>query len=750
MRHLCVPIVAAGLVSALLVAAVVVPATDPAGATTASTAATARTVSEHRVPVWPGLDRRELSLRLGDDRPAVANVLRFDPGESGLTLRPRLAHDRVQGVSSVPDMNRRLLPAGGVAGINAGFFTGGPPGDPDGFYAEDGLIQSEASTQGDGPRGAMAVLPGGEVLMDRFDTAQTVTFGDGPKEAITGVNRYLEDAGPNPDGSEPVYLYTPRFGDAVEVRPLTEGAPVRAFALDGVTPPVSGAATGTVTTVHETGTVVPVREQTSVAVAHGAAAERLAGVGPGESATVEVAVQPAHQDPATWAGMAHGLAAGPLILEGGEITDPDDWFDEGFSPEHHSQRRHPRSAIGWTAEGEVLLVTVDGRQQDYSVGMTMQELAGLLRDLGAVRGLALDGGGSTQMAVDGQLANRACCDTPLRGVATGLFVDHDFDFPTTSRLAGSGREATAAAIARSSHPDDARQVLLARADDFPDALAGGPLATRADTPLLLTRRDELSPVTEQALSRLAPEKVVLLGGPAAISEELGRELAADFRVERLAGAHRVATAVQIAEALGSTHRRAFLAVADDFPDALSASAPGGMLGMPILLTRTDELPARTSDALETFDVDSVVVLGGTEAVSDAVVSDLRAAGVDVSRLAGRTRYGTARAVQEWTAEEVAQDGLPLLGDPSGALDPSGLVVALGERFPDALAGGPLAARRRQLLAIVPRDDVRAAPDAARALDEHAARGLETVTLLGGRAALSSYQQWQLEQLTGDP
>lgn len=745
MRRHCMLLVIIGLLTALAV-----PTSgpvDPAGAATASRA-TATTLSEHRVPVWPGLDRRELSLRLDDDSPAVADVLAFDPSESGLELRPRLAHDRIQNVTPVPEMGRRLLDSGGVAGINASFFTGAPPGDPDGFYSEDALLESEASTQGEGPRGAMAVLPSGELLMDRFDTIQTITFGEDLEEPLTGVNRYHTDRGPHPDGSEPVYLYSPRFGEAVEVRPLTEGAPVRALVLDQVTPPASGTATGTVAAVHETGTVLTVPEQASVAVAHGAAAERLSGVGPGESATVRVAVQPAQDEAAAWAGMAHGLTGGPLILKNGQVTDPDAWFDEGFSPRHHTHRRHPRSAIGWTAEGEVLLVTVDGRQPEHSVGMTMNELADLLRELGAVRGLALDGGGSTQMAVDGQLVNRACCDTPLRGVATGLFVHHDTDFVSTSRLAGSGREATAAAIARESHPEGANQVALARADDFPDALAGGPLVTAADTPLLLSRRDELSEPTAEALSRLDPEKVVLLGGPAAISDDVADRLASDYRVERIAGAHRVATAAEIAEAMDTSHPRVFLAVADDFPDALSASAPGGMLGMPILLSRTDELPTRTREALERFDVEEVVVLGGTAAISDEVVSELRTTGVDVSRLAGRSRYGTAQALQDWTAEQAADGGLPLLGEPSGGLDASGLVVALGQRFPDALAGGPLAARRRQLLAIVPADDVRAAPEAGRALDGRAAQGLESVTLLGGHAALSSYQQWQLEQLTG--
>ena len=68
--------------------------------------------------------------------------------------------------------------------------------------------------------------------------------------------------------------------------------------------------------------------------------------------------------------------------------------------------RQPRTAIGVTADGKILLVVIDGRQPRWSRGATLGELRTILRDLGAVDALNLDGGGSSEMVVDGEVVNR--------------------------------------------------------------------------------------------------------------------------------------------------------------------------------------------------------------------------------------------------------------------------------------------------------------------------------------------------------
>lgn len=86
------------------------------------------------------------------------------------------------------------------------------------------------------------------------------------------------------------------------------------------------------------------------------------------------------------------------------------------------------------------------------------------------------------------------------------------------RLAGGDRFATAAVVARAAFPGTAETVHLATGANFPDALAGGPAAAAADGPLLLGLRDALPQVTAEALRRLAPDTIVVLGGAAAIGD----------------------------------------------------------------------------------------------------------------------------------------------------------------------------------------------------------------------------------------
>jgi Phosphodiester glycosidase len=85
-------------------------------------------------------------------------------------------------------------------------------------------------------------------------------------------------------------------------------------------------------------------------------------------------------------------------------------------------RRNPRTMAGVSAAGDVLLVTVDGRQPGYSVGLSFAEEAAVMRALGAVEALNLDGGGSTTMVAGGRLLGRPSDATGERPVGDGFVV----------------------------------------------------------------------------------------------------------------------------------------------------------------------------------------------------------------------------------------------------------------------------------------------------------------------------------------
>ena len=78
--------------------------------------------------------------------------------------------------------------------------------------------------------------------------------------------------------------------------------------------------------------------------------------------------------------------------------------NEGFTTSQLAPRG-PRTAVGQRADGGIVFVDDDGRQPGYSVGMTNFELAQTLVRLGAVRGMALDGGGSSTIAFEGTVLN---------------------------------------------------------------------------------------------------------------------------------------------------------------------------------------------------------------------------------------------------------------------------------------------------------------------------------------------------------
>jgi len=394
--------------------------------------------------------------------------------------------------------------------------------------------------------------------------------------------------------------------------------------------------------------------------------------------------------------------------------------------------------------------------------------AGALVDAGTV-GVAVtvdtvDAPGQTTLTVDGvALDHHAEGDRPRRLLATAELApgSHVAEASVTDaadrtvrrawrfevsgvavrRLAGPDRFATAVALSAQQFAaaGSASTVVLARADDFADALGGVPLAVRLDGPVLLTPSEGLPDSVRDELARvLAPGgSVVVLGGAAAVGAGVESQIAAlGFGLRRLAGDDRYATAAQVANALWTETatasppaggRTAVLVSGETFADALSASVPAALAGWPILLTRPGELPGDTAAALR--GVERLVVVGGEAAVSPVVLDQARTAVPGLrgpralERLAGPTRFDTAAAV----AATLPGQATPTL--------------VSGTAFPDALAGGAFAARLASPLVLV---DTTLPPASAAALLDAAARdgapppssAAGGLVVLGGTAAVS--------------
>lgn len=202
--------------------------------------------------------------------------------------------------------------------------------------------------------------------------------------------------------------------------------------------------------------------------------------------------------------------------------------------------------------------------------------------------------------------------------ATGVVPD---------RIAGGSRFSTAAAIA-AEFPVE-RDVFVAVGRNFPDALAGSALAAARDVPILLTEQDELPDATVDAITRLRPTTITILGGEAVVSKDVEAELALLAKnVVRLAGTNRFATAAAIADEFIAPVGSAYLATGRNFPDALTGAAAAARGGNPLLLTEVDRVPDEIAGALKRLEPVQIVILGGEVAVSKdvetAVAAFLRA------------------------------------------------------------------------------------------------------------------------------
>lgn len=300
------------------------------------------------------------------------------------------------------------------------------------------------------------------------------------------------------------------------------------------------------------------------------------------------------------------------------------------------------------------------------------------------------------------------------------------DARSLERVADEDRVATAVVTARHGW-DASSQVVLASAADYPDALAAGVLAVRRDAPILLTLPDRLPAAVGDEIERLGADRVVIVGGRAAVSEDVARAVAATAgrpQVQRIAGPDRYGTAAEVARAAGpSTTGEVVVASGAGYADGVSAGALAAIPDrVPTLLTTPDRLHPGAQEALHDLDATTVLVVGGAVAVAPQVDDELRRAGFEVTRLAGDDRYATSAVV--------AARAVDRLGDRL-----RGAVLATGADFPDALAAAALAARTSAVLALVPRDDLGAAPAVADLLRAHAGT-LVCSAILGGTAAVS--------------
>ena len=190
------------------------------------------------------------------------------------------------------------------------------------------------------------------------------------------------------------------------------------------------------------------------------------------------------------------------------------------------------------------------------------------------------------------------------------------------------------------------------------------------------------------------DTVYVLGGSAAVADSVLEDmeaLANEPTVTRIEGADRYATAAAVASKLGGSaswcggDEVAALLVSGESGELINAVIAGPIahrLQLPVLMTAADELPSATTDFIESQDVEQIVIVGGTDSVSEGVEAALTDSGVaNVLRIAGDTPAATSVALAELMTGDCSDDLAPVSED----------TVALVHRdaLPDGVTAAPV-------------------------------------------------------------
>ncbi len=316
--------------------------------------------------------------------PLEINVLRINPAVSQVQVETRLANNRTLGRAPLSAI---AAEAGALAAINGSFF--GVDGTPLGLFIQDGRLITEPILD----RTALAITGSGEVIITPFSFSGSVTLGS-CELPISGLNRQRY--------TNELILYTSDRGESTRTNSFGRELVI----IDGV-----------VTAINEGDSLIP--ENGFVLSGHGVFKELFSQIDVGTPCSIQLTTDPDWRE----LDIRFALGAGPLLVSDGQvnITAALERFQSDVV-----NGRAPRTAFGVTRDGELIAVTVNGRLQGISMGMTLVELAELMVSFDCERALNLDGGGSATMVIRNRPLNMPS-DGKERQVASGIVFKVNLD-----------------------------------------------------------------------------------------------------------------------------------------------------------------------------------------------------------------------------------------------------------------------------------------------------------------------------------
>jgi len=295
-------------------------------------------------------------------RPAIVNIIVVNPEAERLIIKPSYGSYKLNSVRKVKDL---VTIENAIAGINASYFkpdTGVPLGAS--------IVNGEILTGPLYQRVVFGVTEDNKFKMEKLDVSGEIKIGNNINLPLFNINQ--------PVFSQTAFtVYTDRWGSRT---PRTSEYYCHIVVLDGK---------------------IQYIKQSSVLIPQGG----YVVVGPRSKIPKRIIQQydsvnyTVKLSPDDWNNVKYAVGGGPYLVKEGQVFIDRQRFSKSFS-----SMKAPRTAVGYTKGGSLLLVTVDGRQEGTS-GATLPELAKLMKELGAHNAMNLDGGSSTQMVYNGRVVN---------------------------------------------------------------------------------------------------------------------------------------------------------------------------------------------------------------------------------------------------------------------------------------------------------------------------------------------------------
>lgn len=265
-----------------------------------------------------------------------------------------------------------------------------------------------------------------------------------------------------------------------------------------------------------------------------------------------------------------------------------------------------------------------------------------------------------------------------------IFESDEEELPTDGyRIAGDNRYQTAHQIAKE-NDENPETVIIVRGDSVNgipqvvDGLTASGLAGAENAQILMVSPNRIPNATWSAIHDLNPQKAIIVGGEAAVGDTVRKDLE-DYGLEvsRVSGDNRFSTAAEVALQIGNAKDNTAIVV-NGFAEVDSlVGGPLAHQGYPILMVNNarNMIPLETIDAIQTLEIEKLIIIGGTGVVSEAIESQLE----NLEGVTVETRYGGNNRVETSL----------LVGSHKGFSEADRVSIVNGWSFVDAVAASTL-------------------------------------------------------------